>query len=172
MTAVGTSGPCSGPRPSTATWPRRCGSANGFYFLSDHEGIGNLYSCSLEGDDIARHTDHDDYYARQASSDGHRIVYQVAARLWLYEPSTDQAHEIAVEVANPRTQRQPRFVAAGSYLTGYQLDRAGKRLALNAGKAVQLGPVWWPRRPGRRPPGSALPAEQLPWRQTRHPHRQ
>jgi tricorn protease len=115
------------------------------YFLSDHEGIGNLYSCSLEGADIARHTDHDDYYARQASSDGHRIVYQVAARLWLYEPSTDQAQEIAVEVANPRTQRQPRFVAADSYLTGYQLDRAGKRLALNArGKLFSLAPFGGP----------------------------
>ena len=55
------------------------------YFLWDDEGIGDLYSCSLDGDDIARHTDHDGYYARQASSDGHRIVYQVAARLWLYD---------------------------------------------------------------------------------------
>ncbi len=58
-------------------------------FLSDHEGIGNLYSCSLAGDDIKRHTDHQDYYARLATSDGHRIVYQVAGRLWLYEPATD-----------------------------------------------------------------------------------
>ena len=115
------------------------------YFLSDHEGIGNLYSCSLEGDDIARHTDHDDYYARQASSDGHRIVYQVAARLWLYDPSTDKPMKSPSRWGNPRTQRQPRFVAADSYLTGYQLDRAGKRLALNTrGKLFSLAPFGGP----------------------------
>jgi tricorn protease len=115
------------------------------FFLSDHEGIGNLYSCSLEGDDITRHTDHDDHYARLASSDGHRIVYQVAARLWLYEPATDKAREVPVELGSPRTQRRPRFVAADRYLSDYQLDRAGKRLALNTrGKLFSFTPFGGP----------------------------
>ena len=48
-------------------------------FLSDHEGTGNLYSCALDGTDLRRHTDHDGSYARQASTDGERIVLQPAA---------------------------------------------------------------------------------------------
>lgn len=116
------------------------------FFLSDHEGIGNLYSCSLQGDDIKRHTDHNDHYARLAKTDGQRIVYQVAARLWLYDPSTDAAHEVPVEVGSPRTQRQERFVAADEYLSDYRLDKTGKRLVLSArGKLFSLaafdGPV-------------------------------
>ncbi len=111
------------------------------FFLSDHEGIGNLYSCSLEGNDVTRHTHHEDHYARLAASDGNRIVYQVAARLWLYEPSSDRSQEVPVELGSPRTQRQPRFVPADRYLSGYQLDRSGKRVVLNTrGKLFSFAP--------------------------------
>jgi tricorn protease len=111
------------------------------FFLSDHEGIGNLYSCSLQGDDIRRHTDHDDHYARAAKSDGQRIVYQVAGRLWLYEPSSDRAQAVPVELGSPRTQRQPRFVPADQFLSDFQLDWSAKHLAVDdRGKLFSFAP--------------------------------
>lgn len=39
-------------------------------FLSDHEGVANLYSCRLDGTELRRHTDHATYYAREAATDG------------------------------------------------------------------------------------------------------
>src|SRR5260370_35778700 len=54
-------------------------------FLSDHEGTGNLYSCQLDGSDLSRHTDHDGFYARQAGTDGHRVVYQCAGEVWILD---------------------------------------------------------------------------------------
>ena len=44
------------------------------YFLSDAEGIANLYSCAPDGSALRRHTHHADYYARHAATDGQRIV--------------------------------------------------------------------------------------------------
>jgi tricorn protease len=111
------------------------------YFLSDHQGIGNLYSCSLAGTDITRHTDHSEYYARHAASDGTKIVYQVAGELWGYEPATDRAARIEVELGSPRTQRQPRFVDADSYLGQFRLDQKGKRLVADVrGKLLSFAP--------------------------------
>ena len=34
------------------------------YFVSDHEGVGNLFSCTAEGEDLRSETRHTDFYAR------------------------------------------------------------------------------------------------------------
>jgi tricorn protease len=116
------------------------------FFLSDHEGVGNLYSCRSDGGDLARHSDHGEYYARFASSDGRRIVYQHAAEIWCYDAETDCTAVIPIEVRGARVQRQRRFVEADRYLGDWALRPDGSGLGLVArGKLFDLplfeGPV-------------------------------
>lgn len=109
------------------------------WFLSDHEGIGNLYSCLPDGDDVCRHTDHGEYYARCAKTDGARIVYQHAADIWCYDPAYDRAARIEVDLRSPRQQRSRRFVPADRCLSGYTLHPAGHTVALETrGKLLSI----------------------------------
>ncbi len=100
------------------------------YFLSDHEGIANLYSCLPSGEKLQRHTDHSTYYARNASSDGQRIVYHAGADLFLFDPLTNQSNQIAVDFRSSQTQRNRKFVSASHYLGSYALHPEGHSVAI------------------------------------------
>ena len=102
------------------------------YFLSDAEGVGNLYSCTADGDDLRRHTDHAEFYARFAATDGRRIVYQCGAQLWLYDPSADRSAPVPIEVPGHRAQAARRFVPAAEHLDEAALHPQGDRIALAA----------------------------------------
>ena len=116
------------------------------YFISDHEGIANIYSCNLQGKNIKRHTDHDEFYVRNAGSDGKTIVYHAGADLFALDIAKGKGRKIDVAYHSPQTQANRKFIAAEEYLQAYDLNPAGTHTAAAVrGKAVTLahwsGPV-------------------------------
>ncbi|GCE27453.1 tricorn protease [Dictyobacter alpinus] len=110
------------------------------YFLSDHEGVGNIYSCTPDGEDLRQHTQHTDFYARHLSSDGKRLVYHSGADLYLFDPQSEQLTHLEISLPSIRTQRSRKFVPAANYMDTYALHPQGHMLALTArGKAFTLG---------------------------------
>jgi tricorn protease len=123
------------------------------YFICDHEGIGNLYSCLPRGDDLCRHSDHETFYARNASTDGKRIVYHAGAELYLFDPSSETTSEITVEFHSPQVQRNRKFVDSGKYLESWELHPSGQAVAISTRGKVFSFANW---------EGAVMSYEELP----------
>ncbi|MGW7567344.1 S41 family peptidase [Streptomyces tendae] len=109
-------------------------------FLSDHEGVGNLYSCAPDGTDLRRHTDHDAFYARNASSDGDRVVYQCAGDLWIVDDLAPGSapRRLDVRLSGPRAGRRTYQVPAAQHVGGVSVDETGRASAV-----VVRGSLYW-----------------------------
>lgn len=98
------------------------------YFASDHEGVGNLYSCKIDGKDLKRHTHHMDYYVRHQATDGHRIVYQAGADLYVFDIEKNKSQKVSIAYHSPRSERSRKFVYPKRYLESYALHPKGHHL--------------------------------------------
>ncbi|MET8473266.1 S41 family peptidase [Streptomyces sp. NPDC006422] len=109
-------------------------------FLSDHEGIGNVYSCLPDGTDLRRHTDHDAFYARHASTDGSRVVYQCAGDLWILDDLAPDSkpRKLRVRLGGPRAGRRCYQVPAAQHLDSLSVDETGRASAV-----VVRGSLYW-----------------------------
>ena len=108
-------------------------------FLCDHEGIGNVYSCRLDGSDLRRHTDHATFYARNASTDGQRVVYQHAGDLWLLDSLDAPApRKLEVPLGGARTGRRPYQIPVSYNLHGFACDQDGRASAV-----LVRGSLYW-----------------------------
>src|SRR5262245_5509210 len=109
-------------------------------FISDFEGTGNVYSCALDGSDLRRHTDHDGLYARNASTDGSRIVYQNAGDIWLLADLGPDSEPVRLDISlgAPVSGRATKFISADDHLDDLCSDASGQA------SAVQVrGTVHW-----------------------------
>jgi tricorn protease len=102
-------------------------------FLSDHEGWGNVYSVAEDGSDLRRHTDHGSdsegqprFYARHATSDGARVVYECAGQLWLLDSLDAPARRLDISLGGPRTARARYQIGANRHAVAAVPDRTGR----------------------------------------------
>ncbi|MEV7890799.1 S41 family peptidase [Streptomyces sp. NPDC002817] len=134
-------------------------------FLSDHEGVGALYSSLADGSDLRRHTplggtsrsseaeSGGGFYARHAAGDGTRIVHASAGELWVLDDLDGaEPRRLEVRLGGQRVDRQPFTVNASRWFGSAAPDHTARGSAVAVRGAVH----WVTHRSG---PTRALAAE-------------
>ncbi|TXS55098.1 S41 family peptidase [Streptomyces sp. t39] len=108
-------------------------------FLSDHEGVGALYSSLPDGTGLRRHTPVDGFYARHAATDGTRVVWTSAGELWILDDLDGASpRRLDIPLGGQRTDLQPWTLSADRHVGSAAPDHTGR------GSAVEIrGGIHW-----------------------------
>lgn len=116
--------------------------ANRVYFISDRDGIMNIWSMNENGQDLKQHTTHDHLDVREADISNGNIVYRHGADLWHYNINNDSQKKIEISLASDFDQLRERWVENPSqYITSVNPDFKGERVVITARGRVFVAPV-------------------------------
>ncbi|MGZ3690738.1 MAG: S41 family peptidase [Pseudobdellovibrio sp.] len=79
------------------------------YFITDHEGVANVYCCDLSGQNIKRLTQHLEYYCRALRSCDDALVYQCGAEIYLYDLKTSSDKKVDISCSTAAAQAVVRY---------------------------------------------------------------
>ena len=112
------------------------------FFISDRDGTMNLWSMTEDGGDLRQHTTHSGWDVRDASLTDGRIVYQVAADLWLYDIAADRSRLIPITLASDVDQWRDKWVKQPmEYLTSAHIHPEGDSVVLTARGRIFVAPA-------------------------------
>ncbi|MGR4063952.1 MAG: PDZ domain-containing protein [Vulcanimicrobiaceae bacterium] len=109
------------------TWPMWIGDR--IFFLADHEGIGNVYSCTLAGQEVARQSHEGEYYVRFPSTDGARVVFGSGGELSVYDVASGATRRLEIDTHSTAPQTVRRFEPASESLEHFAPSPDGTGLA-------------------------------------------
>ena len=68
------------------------------YFISDRDGMMNIWSMNEFGEDLKQHTNHKEFDVRSACISNGNIVYQIAADLWHFNITSNDTKKINIKL--------------------------------------------------------------------------
>ena len=112
------------------------------YFISDRDGIMNMWSMNENGEDLKQLTFHKEFDVRSASISQGIIVYQMGADLWQYNLATKADAKMNIKLVSDLDQLREKWEDNPSkYITSVHPDADGKNIVLTARGRVFVAPV-------------------------------
>jgi len=103
------------------------------YFVSDRDGVMNVYSMDPDGHDLKQHTHQRVFDVQAASLSDGRVVYQCGADLWLLDLKTGNDAVIPITLVSDFDQLRDHWVNKPlDYLTGAHIAADGSAAVFTA----------------------------------------
>lgn len=107
------------------------------YFISDRDGVMNIYSMDPDGHNVKELSHQHIFDIESASLDDGRIVYSCAGDLWLLDLASGREQVIPVTLESDFDQMQVHWVKKPlDYLTAVHISPDGSRIVFTARGAV------------------------------------
>lgn len=112
---------------------------NALFFISERQGLANLFRLDLENGQAEQITDYSDAEARYPASDGKTVVFQHGDGLALYDIAADTVKDLSLHLDSDRIHARKKQVPASSFLNSVALGPTGKRVIIEArGQLVSI----------------------------------
>lgn len=105
---------------------------NTIYFLSDRNGLVNLFSFRTDTKQVAQLTRHEDFDVMNATAGSDAIVYEQAGYVHLLDTKTGQSRKLNIEVNGDLPWARPQFKKVVSMIRNSALSPTGVRAAFEA----------------------------------------
>ncbi|MTI38285.1 S41 family peptidase [Fulvivirga lutimaris] len=112
------------------------------YFITDRDGMMNIWSMDENGGDLKQHTKHTEFDVRYANVSNGVIVYQMGADLWKYNISSDSSSKINITLATDLDQLREKWEDNPSqYITSVNPDKTGEKIVITARGRIFVVPT-------------------------------
>ena len=112
------------------------------YFVSDVDGIGNIYSYTFDGKDIQQHTHQKEFYVRWSQHYENIVVYQCGGDLWKLDLSTNISSKIDIKLQTCNASVRSHKISPASYLSNYELSPKQDKIMITSRGTIAVTPLW------------------------------
>ncbi len=128
--------------PGNDTWPM-WGKDDKIYFVSDRNGIANLFTYDLQTKRIDQATRHSPGGVQwpSMSPDGRWIVYENGGQIWRLDTQTEVTEEIVVTASTDDHFNMVTFINPVKFIQGWDVSPRAKRIVLDGRGKLFTVPV-------------------------------
>jgi len=112
------------------------------YFLSDRDGVMNLWSMDPNGGSLKQHTHETKWDIQSAALDDGKVVYQLGADLHVFDIPNNFDKTLDITLASDfESTREKWLKNPGDYVTGVNFAPDGSKVVLTARGQIFVAPV-------------------------------
>jgi tricorn protease len=107
-------------------------SGDSVYFISDRDGVANVWSYDTKGKKLSQVTKFTDFDVKTMDSGAGAVVFEQAGYIHELDPKTGREHIVNITATGDFPWMMPRWEDVGNRLTNMALSPTGKRIVVEA----------------------------------------